>query len=86
MGKKVEMDSRDRKTNDRIVKIFQDESKGILRRYGWGGTLSVMGRMLLLYIKNPAYREFVKGVRQNGVTPVNLEEYFGYGLFVGHKN
>lgn len=64
---------------------LQDESKGILHRYGWGGALNVMGRMLLLYIKNPAYREFVKGVRQTGVTPVNLEEYFGYGLFVGRK-
>ena len=72
-------------TSSIYVINLQDESKGILHRYGWGGALNVMGRMLLLYIKNPAYREFVKGVRQTGVTPVNLEEYFGYGLFVGHK-
>jgi arsenite methyltransferase len=62
-----------------------DEAKGILRRYGWGGMLRVLWRMLLLYGKSPAYRRFVQGVRQGGVTPENLEEYFGYGLFVGQK-
>ena len=63
----------------------QDEERGILQRYGWGGMLSVMGRMLLLYTRSPAYRKFVKEVRQGGVIPENLEEYFGYGLFVGVK-
>jgi ubiquinone/menaquinone biosynthesis C-methylase UbiE len=71
------------------VKIYelnpQDEARGILKRYGRGGMLHVMGRMFLLYAKDPAYREFVKGVRQSGVIPRNLEEYFGYGLFVGRK-
>ena len=41
--------------------------------------------MLLLYAKSPAYRSFVKGVRKTGVIPENLEEYFGYGLFIGRK-
>ena len=63
----------------------QDEARGILRRYGWGGMLGVMGRMLLLYARSPAYRKFVKEVREGGVIPENLEEYFGYGLFVGRK-
>ena len=63
----------------------QDEARGILRRYGWGGMLRVLWRMLLLYARSPAYRRFVKGVREGGVTPENLEEYFGYGLFVGQK-
>jgi ubiquinone/menaquinone biosynthesis C-methylase UbiE len=63
----------------------QDEARGILRRYGLGGMLRVMWRMLLLYARSPAYRRFVKGVREGGVTPENLEEYFGYGLFVGQK-
>lgn len=63
----------------------QDESRGILKRYGTGGMLRVMGRMLLLYARSPAYRKFVKGVRQGGVIPPHLEEYFGYGLFVGQK-
>jgi arsenite methyltransferase len=72
-----------------IAKIYpvntQEEAKGILRRYGFGGMLGVMTRILLLYIRSPDYRKFVKGVRQGGVVPDNLEEYFGYGLFVGRK-
>jgi len=63
----------------------QDEARGILRRYGLGGMLRVLWRMLSLYVRSAAYRRFVKGVREGGVTPENLEEYFGYGLFVGRK-
>lgn len=63
----------------------KDETKGILQRYGMAGMLRVLGRMFLLYARSPAYREFVKGVSQTGVIPENLEEYFGYGLFVGRK-
>jgi len=63
----------------------RDESRGILERYGTAGMLRVMGRMFLLYMRSPAYRKFVKEVRQGGVIPPNLEEYFGYGLFVGKK-
>lgn len=61
----------------------RDEARGILRRYGLGGMLAVLGRTSLLYAKSPAYRQFVKRVRAGGVTPDNLEQYFGYGLFVG---
>jgi len=63
----------------------KDEAKGILRRYGLGGMLRVWWRTLLLYLRSPAYRRFVKRVRQTGLVPDNLEQYFGYGLFVGHK-
>jgi arsenite methyltransferase len=63
----------------------KDEAKGILRRYGLGGMLRVWWRMLMLYGRNPAYRKFVKGLRESGVIPENLQEYFGYGLFVGRK-
>lgn len=63
----------------------QDEAKGIVRRYGFGGMLRVLGRMLLLYARSPHYRRFVKSVREGGLLPENLEEYFGYGLFVGQK-
>ena len=63
----------------------RDEARGILRRYGLGGTLRVLWRMLALYAKSPAYRRFVRGTRQGGVMPQNLAEYFGYGLFVGRK-
>ncbi len=64
---------------------IQDEAKGILQRYGWGGMLRVMGRTLLLYAKSPFYRDFVKRVRQGGVVPDHLTEYFGYGLFIGRR-
>jgi arsenite methyltransferase len=63
----------------------QDEAKGILRRYGLGGSLAITARMLFLYASSPAYRKFTKEVRQGGVIPENLEEYFGYGLFIGQK-
>jgi arsenite methyltransferase len=72
-----------------VVKTYelnvQDESKGILRRYGCGGLLGVMWRMLSLYVKSPAYRKFVKEARKEGITPKNLDEYFGYGLYAGRK-
>jgi len=72
-----------------ITRIYEidvrDESKGIMQRYGCGGMLGVLGRTLSLYIRNPAYREFVKEVRQDGITPKNITEYFGYGVYVGKK-
>ena len=40
---------------------------------------------LVMHIRNPAYRAFVKGVRGGGVVPENLAEYFGYGMYVGRK-
>lgn len=61
----------------------QDESKAIVQRYGVGGMIGVMFRMLWLYIRNPHYRRFVKGVSETGVVPDSLNEYFGYGIFVG---
>jgi arsenite methyltransferase len=63
----------------------QDEARGVLRRYGCRGMLGVMSRTLALYARNPAYRKFVKEVREGGITPENLDEYLGYGLYVGRK-
>jgi arsenite methyltransferase len=63
----------------------REETKGILQRYGCAGMLGIWRRTLALYLRNPAYRRFVKQVRQQGVVPKNLDEYFGYGLFVGKK-
>jgi arsenite methyltransferase len=64
---------------------LQDESKAILKRYGFGGFMKVIGRMLRLYFKDPDYKAFVKKVKQEGVTPPNLADYFGYGLYIGQK-
>jgi ubiquinone/menaquinone biosynthesis C-methylase UbiE len=74
---------------DLVVEIqeidVQDEARGILARYGFGGMLRILGRTFKLYFGNQNYREFVKGVRQSGVTPDNLTEFFGYGIYVGRK-
>lgn len=75
--------------NDIVVRIsevdMRNEARGILQRYGCAGMLGVWGRMLALYLRNPAYRRFVKQVRQEGIVPEKIDEYFGYGLFVGRK-
>ena len=63
----------------------RDEAKGILRRYGCARMLGIWRRTLAPYLRYPAYRRFVKQVRQQGLTPEGLDEYFGYGLFVGQK-
>jgi ubiquinone/menaquinone biosynthesis C-methylase UbiE len=63
----------------------KDEARGVIRRYGCRGILRIWGRTLSLYARNPAYRRFLKGLRQSGLAPENYEEYFGYGLFVGKK-
>jgi len=63
----------------------QDESKELLNRYGLLGMLGVFGRMLRLYLKSSAYRDFVRGVGKSGVIPKNIDSYFAYGLFVGQK-
>jgi ubiquinone/menaquinone biosynthesis C-methylase UbiE len=61
------------------------EARGVLKRYGFGGMLRVVSRMLSLYRRSPEYRKFVKKVKKEGIAPKNLNEYFGYGLYVGRK-
>jgi SAM-dependent methyltransferase len=63
----------------------RDELRGLVKRYGCRGMLGIYGRMLRLYARNPAYRAFLKKVRQEGIKPDNLEDYFGYGVYVGRK-
>lgn len=63
----------------------QTEAKGILQRYGAGGMLRILLRTLRLYLRNPNYRKFVKRINQEGIQPDSLEEYFGYGIYVGKK-
>jgi arsenite methyltransferase len=74
---------------DIVVKVREvrprREAKELARRYGYGGILRSLYRALSLYLRNPAYRRFVKEVRKEGITPENLEEYLGYGVFVGRK-
>ena len=63
----------------------KNETRLLLRRYGYGGMIGSMLRAMVMYVRNPAYRAFVKSVREGGVIPKNLDEYFGYGLYVGRK-
>jgi ubiquinone/menaquinone biosynthesis C-methylase UbiE len=63
----------------------RNETKGILQRYGCGGMLTSLYRTFFLYLRNPAYRRFLKKIRSQGIVPENLDEYFGYGIFVGKK-
>jgi SAM-dependent methyltransferase len=62
-----------------------DEARGLVERYGRGGMLGVFWRMLRLYVSSPAYRQFVKRVGQGGIIPEHLDDYFGYGIYVGRK-
>jgi ubiquinone/menaquinone biosynthesis C-methylase UbiE len=62
---------------------IRDETRAILQRYGCVGMLRVWSRMFVLYVRNPAYRRFVKGLREGRFIPDNLNEYFGYGLYIG---
>ena len=76
-----------------LIDIFQrtstistrEESRGLLQRYGWGGFLNSLWRALGLYLSNPAYREFLGSIKDEGLTPPNLEDYFGYGIYIGKK-
>lgn len=64
---------------------LKDEAAGIMKRYGFLRMMQIMGRTFKLYRKSPVYREFLKNIKQEGVTPDNLSEYFGYGIYVGRK-
>ena len=62
-----------------------DEAKGIVGRYGYLRMVRVLSRTLALYLKSEEYRQFVKKVREDGVTSENMDVDFGYGLCVGRK-
>ena len=63
----------------------KEETKGLVKRYGYGGILRTVLRGFAMYARNPHYREFLKRVRSQGLTPDDLTEYFGYGIYVGRK-
>ncbi|MGD8753055.1 MAG: class I SAM-dependent methyltransferase [Anaerolineales bacterium] len=75
--------------NDIVVRMYDvnvsAEVKGLIKRYGLGGMLRIYRKILSLYIRNPSYRSFVKDLRQSGIAPENIDEYFGYGIYVGRK-
>jgi hypothetical protein len=64
----------------------KQEAKLLLRRYRIGGMIAVILCTMRLYFRNPAYRDFVKCVNQDGIVPDNITEYFDCGMYVGRKN
>jgi SAM-dependent methyltransferase len=63
----------------------REESRGILDRYGWGGFLSSLVQAFGLYLRSADYRNFLKSISKEGLTPPDLEDYFGYGIYIGKK-
>jgi len=64
---------------------LKHEGKGVMKRYGFREMVRVMFRMFSLYRRSSEYREFVRKIKQEGMAPPKLNEYFGYGLYVGRK-
>ena len=64
----------------------KQEAKLLLRRYRLDGMIAIILRTIRLYLRNSAYRDFVKRVNQGGIVPGNITEYFGYGIYVGRKS
>ncbi len=60
----------------------RSEVVNLIRRYGLRDMLRVWYRALCMYVRDPAYRAFVK---EAGATPKNVFEHFGYGIYVGRK-
>ena len=64
---------------------LREESQSLVRRHGLGEALRITGRILDLYLRSADYRRFVMRIKNEGLLPANLTDYFGYGLFVAKK-
>ena len=53
-----------------------------LKRYRLQDMAALFYRTLGLYLKNPAFRDYIRERRR---LPEDVFRYFGYGLFVGRK-
>jgi SAM-dependent methyltransferase len=53
-----------------------------VKRYRIGDTWRMLYRTLVLYVRNPAFRAYMKGRRK---LPKHVFEYFGHALFVGRR-
>ncbi|MGA9348862.1 MAG: class I SAM-dependent methyltransferase [Anaerolineae bacterium] len=71
---------------ERVVRICQTDSrkevKSRIQWIGWRWLLRAWGRVLRLYITNPAIRQSIKEMFD---VPSEVFQYAGYGLFVGKK-
>ena len=71
--------------NPRQVDL-RDSALNLVRRYGVGEFLSIMGRIIKMLATDPDYRAFAKRVKQQGILPKSAREYFGFGIYVGRKS
>jgi ubiquinone/menaquinone biosynthesis C-methylase UbiE len=62
-----------------------EETRGLVNRYGYGGVIATILRGAKMYLTNPSYRQFLRRVQKRGITPQNLTEYFGYGVYIAQK-
>jgi ubiquinone/menaquinone biosynthesis C-methylase UbiE len=71
---------------DRVVKLCQihprKEIKDRIQWVGWRWAVRAWGRLLRLYITNPAVRQLIKEMFG---APLDVIQQMGYGLFVGKK-
>lgn len=63
----------------------REETQGIIERYGYTGMFMVLLRAAGMYLNNSEYRKFVKRVQKKGITPPNITEFFGYGIYIAQK-
>ena len=70
---------------DIVVKAYEFDTRREstqIQRYRFQDMWRMFYRMLLLYVKNPAFREYMAERRH---TPKDLFEYLGYAVFVGRR-
>ena len=71
---------------DRVVRLHQidprTEVKDRIQWVGWRWAVRALGRLLRLYVTNPAARQSIKEMFG---APLEVMRQMGYGLFVGRK-
>jgi SAM-dependent methyltransferase len=71
---------------DRVVRIHQidprAEVKDRIQWVGWRWAVRAWGRLLRLYVTNPAVR---RSIREMFGAPLDVMQQMGYGLFAGRK-
>jgi ubiquinone/menaquinone biosynthesis C-methylase UbiE len=71
---------------DRVVRLHQIDPradvKDRIQWVGWRRAVKAWGRLLRLYVTNPAVRQSIKEMLD---APVDVMQQMGYGLFVGRK-
>jgi len=69
---------------DVVVRTYRFDKRreaSQVRRYDLGDMVGMFWRTLVLYVRKPAFREYMKG----RYLPKGMFEYLGYGLFVGRR-